>query len=365
MKLNKLLMVLLYIILCKEAYSKQIDYDNKIIIAHRGSSGYLPEHTLESKALAFAQGADYLEQDLVMTKDNKLLVIHDHFLDEISDVAQVYPNKARSDGKFYVMDFTLDEIKKLKVTSNFKNINGIQIAIFPNRFPLWKSNFHFHTFEEELEFIQGLEKTTGKKIGIYTEIKSPWLHHRESKDIAIETLKVLKKYGYTKKKDKVYLQTFDFNEIKRIKKLLNKMNMNIKLIQLIAHNEWEETLEKNKNGQWVNYDYNWMIQQKGALKKINEYADGIAPAWDMLIDKNNSKLGNLVYTQLSEEIKNYNKQHSNRKLEIHPYTVRKDELPNFFNDVDEFFLALFKSGATGIFTDFPDLGVKFVNKYFK
>lgn len=61
---------------------------DKIIIAHRGASGYLPEHTLESKALAFAQHADYLEQDLAMTKDGRLVVIHDHFLDGLTDVAK-------------------------------------------------------------------------------------------------------------------------------------------------------------------------------------------------------------------------------------------------------------------------------------
>ncbi len=80
---------------------------DKLIIAHRGASGYLPEHTLESKALAFAQQADYLEQDLAMTKDNRLIVIHDHFLDGLTDVAKKFPKRARKDGRFYVADFTL------------------------------------------------------------------------------------------------------------------------------------------------------------------------------------------------------------------------------------------------------------------
>lgn len=70
------------------AYAQQSD---KLVIAHRGASGYLPEHTLESKALAFGQQADYLEQDLAMTKDNRLIVIHDHFLDGLTDVAKKIP----------------------------------------------------------------------------------------------------------------------------------------------------------------------------------------------------------------------------------------------------------------------------------
>lgn len=61
---------------------------DKMVIAHRGASGYLPEHTLPAKAMAYAQGADYLEQDLVMTKDDRLVVLHDHYLDRVTDVAQ-------------------------------------------------------------------------------------------------------------------------------------------------------------------------------------------------------------------------------------------------------------------------------------
>lgn len=105
----------------------------KIVIAHRGASGYLPEHTLESKALAFAMNADYLEQDLVMTKDNHLVVIHDHFLDGLTDIAQKFPDRKRKDGHYYVMDFTLDEIQQLNMTEGFKTENGKQVQIYPNR----------------------------------------------------------------------------------------------------------------------------------------------------------------------------------------------------------------------------------------
>ena len=88
-------------------------HNGKIIIAHRGASGYLPEHTLEAKALAFAQQADYLEQDLAMSKDGKLIVIHDHFLDGLTDVAKKFPNRKRADGRYYVIDFTWPELQTL------------------------------------------------------------------------------------------------------------------------------------------------------------------------------------------------------------------------------------------------------------
>ena len=329
-------------------------HNGKIIIAHRGTSGYLPEHTLESKALAFAQQADYLEQDLAMSKDGKLIVIHDHFLDGLTDVAKKFPNRKRADGRYYVIDFTWPELQTLKMTENFTTKDGKQVAVYPNRFPLWKSNFRLHTFEEEIEFIQGLEKSTGKKIGTYPEIKAPWFHHQNGKDIAKATLEVLKKYGYTKKSDMVYLQTFDYNELKRIKtELMPKMGMDLKLVQLIAYNDWHETEEKDKNGKWVNYDYDWMFKE-GAMKEIAKYADGVGPGWYMLIDDKNSKVGNIVYTPMVKDI-------ATTKMELHPYTVRKDALPDFFTDVNQMYDALLnKAGATGVFTDFPDLGVQFL-----
>lgn len=338
--------------------SKDTDY-NKLIIAHRGASGYLPEHTLESKALAFGQGAPYLEQDLVMTKDNQLVVIHDHFLDGLTDVAVKFPKRARKDGRYYVVDFTLDEIKSLEMTENFKTENGKQIQVYPGRFPMWKSNFAIHTFEEEIEFIQGLEKSTGKEIGIYPEIKAPWLHHQEGKDIAVAALKVLKKYGYTDRDSRVYLQTFDYNELKRIKtELLPEMGMDIKLVQLVAYTDWHETEEMNAKGEWVNYDYDWMFK-KGAMSEIAKYADGVGPGWYMLIDDENSKKGDIKLTDMVEDLKGTG-------MEVHPYTVRKDALPAYVDNVDQMYdVLLNQTGATGLFTDFPDLGVNFVKNYKK
>ncbi len=330
---------------------------DKLIIAHRGACGYLPEHTLESKALAFAQNADYLEQDLAMSKDNRLIVIHDHFLDGLTDVAKKFPDRKRKDGRYYVIDFTWAELQTLEMTENFSTTkDGKQEAVYPKRFPLWKSNFKLHTFEDEIEFIQGLEKSTSKKVGIYPEIKAPWFHHQNGKDIAKATLEVLKKYGYTKKSDLVYLQTFDYNELKRIKKeLMPAMKMDVKLVQLVAYTDWHETEEKDKDGKWVNYNYDWMFE-KGAMKEIAKYADGVGPGWYMLIDDKNSKLGALKYTDMVEDI-------ASQKLELHPYTVRKDALPKFVKNIDEMYDALLnKAGATGLFTDFPDLGVKFVEK---
>ena len=179
-----------------------------IIIAHRGrTSGYLPEHTLAAKAMAYAMNADYLEQDLVMTKDNELVVLHDHFLDRVSNVARIYPNRARPDGRFYAIDFTLDELRKLQLTGGFDVTNNQVVANFPKRFSVWKSTFQIHTFAEEIEFIQGLNQSTGRSVGIYPEIKITLVPSKEGKDISLATLETLKKYGYTKD-SLVYVQCF-------------------------------------------------------------------------------------------------------------------------------------------------------------
>ncbi len=113
--------------------------------------------------MAYAQGADYLEQDLVMTKDDKLVVLHDHYLDRVTDVAQRFPQRARQDGRFYAIDFTLAEIKSLKFTEGFEPKNGKNVQTYPGRFPMGKSDFSIHTFEEEIEFVQGLNHSLKQK----------------------------------------------------------------------------------------------------------------------------------------------------------------------------------------------------------
>lgn len=331
------------------------DNNEKIVIAHRGASGYLPEHTLPAKAMAYAQGADYLEQDLVMTKDDNLVVLHDHYLDRVTDVADRFPDRARKDGRYYAIDFTLDEIKSLKFTEGFDIENGKKVQTYPGRFPMGKSDFRVHTFEEEIEFVQGLNHSTGKNIGIYPEIKAPWFHHQEGKDIAAKTLEVLKKYGYTGKDDKVYLQCFDADELKRIKNELEpKMGMELNLVQLIAYTDWNETQQKQPDGSWVNYNYDWMFKP-GAMKQVAEYADGIGPDYHMLIEET-SQPGNIKLTGMVQDAQQ-------NKLVVHPYTVRSDKLPEYTPDVNQLYDALYnKAGVNGLFTDFPDKAVKFLNK---
>lgn len=325
----------------------------KIVIAHRGASGYLPEHTLPAKAMAYAQGADFLEQDLVMTKDDQIIVLHDHYLDRVTDVDKKFPNRARKDGRYYAIDFSLAEIKSLNFTEGWTIENGIKKQDYPNRFPMEKSIFKIHTFAEEIEFIQGLNHSTDRNIGIYPEIKAPWFHQNEGKDISLAVLKVLKQYGYTSKDDLIYLQCFDPNELKRIKvELLPQLNINLKLVQLIAETSWQETFEKDNNGNLINYNYDWMFKPN-AMQKIAEYADGIGPHYAMLVDESSTQ-NNIKLTSIVKEA------HDN-SLIVHPYTLRKDRLPKYVNSLDQLHNIIFNiANSDGVFTDFPDLTVNYL-----
>ena len=344
------------LVLMGATFSTTANADDKVVIAHRGASGYLPEHTLPAKAMAFAQGADYLEQDLVMTKDDQLVVLHDHYLDRVTDVADRFPDRARKDGRYYAIDFTLAEIKSLKFSEGFTIENGKKVQTFPGRFPMGKSDFRVHTFEEEIEFIQGLNHSTGKNIGLYPEIKAPWFHHQEGKDIAARVLEVLKKYGYTKKSDKIYLQCFDANELKRIRNELEpKMGMDLKLVQLIAYTKWNETEEQQPDGKWVNYSYDWMLEP-GAMEKIAQYADGIGPDYHMLI-ADSSTNGHIIINGMVKEAHEH-------QLEVHPFTVRADQLPPYAKDVNELYDALYRQAdVDGLFTDFPDKAVSYLHSH--
>ncbi|UIN00641.1 glycerophosphodiester phosphodiesterase [Yersinia ruckeri] len=327
----------------------------KIVIAHRGASGYLPEHTLPAKAMAYAQGADYLEQDLVMTKDNELVVLHDHYLDRVTDVAERFPDRARKDGRYYAIDFTLPEIKSLKFTEGFDIKDGKKVQSYPGRFPMGKSDFRVQTFQEEIEFIQGLNHSTGKNIGIYPEIKAPWFHRQEGKDISSKVLDVLKEYGYTGKADKVYLQCFDVNELKRIKNELEpQKGMDLKLIQLVAYTDWNETYEQQPNGKWVNYSYDWMFKP-GAMKQVAQYADGIGPDYHMLVAAESTP-NKIIFTNMVKDA------HASNMM-VHPYTIRADALPKYATDVNQLYDIIYNQAKVdGVFTDFPDKGVQFLQK---
>lgn len=282
---------------------------DKIIIAHRGASGYVPEHTLEAYAMAHALGADYIEQDLVLTKDGAFICLHDIHLESTTNVEEVFPDRKRDDDRWYAADFTLAEIKRLRAEERL-----------PNRFPQGKSNFSVPTFEEAIELIQGLNKSSGREAGIYPELKAPGFHDRAGLPMEEKYLAVLAQYGYTGPDAKVYVQCFEPNPLKKMR---DELGSTLPQIMLIAGGKMSTS----------------QLTDEG-LQAIAKFANGIGPEKGLL--ESDPSL-----VQRAHAV----------GLKVHPYTVRRDQKPNDFETtVDEIRHVLFTRGADGLFVDFPDDG---------
>lgn len=287
----------------------------KIVIAHRGASGYLPEHTLEAYALAYGQGADYIEPDLVMTKDGVLICLHDVHLELTTNVEEKFPNRKRTDGHWYSVDFTLSEIKSLHVHERTAN-----------RFPRGKAQFDLPTFEEMIELVQGLNRTSGREVGIYPELKAPAWHRSEGFEMEERFLEVIRKYGYTDKTAKIFIQCFEVEPLQRLRTTLGSQTPQVLL------------LGGRESAQFLTDE---------GLAKIREFAEGIGPSKNLI-----------------ESDPGIVRRAHEHGLLVHPYTLRADDLPprydsfeaeikNFYNDYD----------VDGVFTDFPDRAVVWLQNY--
>ncbi len=307
-----------------------------LVIAHRGASGYLPEHTLAAKAMAHAMGADYLEQDVVLTADNVPIVLHDIYLEPTTDVEQRFPKRAREDGRFYAIDFSLEEIRQLRVHERRDSTGS---AVYPERFPLGAGLFTVPTLEEEIELVAGLNRSRKYRAGLYIELKAPAFHREAGADIARAVLQVLERQGWAKRRQQVFLQCFDAETLRYLRHTLKTP---LPLIQLIGENSWGEAD--------VDYDF---LRSDAGLDEIAGYADGIGP-WLMQIYRGNSD-GEQEHSNLVQRA-------HQRGLAVHPYTFRADELPPGIVDFEQL-LELFidQLQVDGLFTDFPDQ----VNHYLK
>ena len=310
-----------------------------IIIAHRGASGYLPEHTLQSKAFAHALGADYLEQDVVATADGELIVLHDIHLEQVSDVTERFPDRGRSDGRYYAIDFSLEEIRQLSVYERTTS-DGTR-TYYPGRFPHRLGQFRIVTLDEEFEFIQSLNRSTGRVAGVYTEIKRPAWHRDQGIDITPLVLRTMADHGYRQRGDPVYLQCFDDRELMRIRQALR---CDLALIQLIADDDSDE----------ANTDFARLRTRTG-LHELAGYADGIGPKIQQVITGRRRggglKLSSLVELAHVEG------------LCVHPYTFRIDDLPDYVDNEGQLLGALFDAaGVDGLFTDFPDVVRRFLDR---
>ena len=285
-----------------------------IVIAHRGASGYLPEHTLEAYAAAYAMGADYIEPDLVLTKDKQFICLHDIHLDETTDVEQKYPERSRPDEHWYAADFTLEEIKALAAQERLKH-----------RFPQESRGFEVPTFEEMIELVQGLNAQTGRNVGIYPELKQPRWHESEGLPMERAALDVLAKYGYAGEEARAFVQCFEAEPLKKIR---HELGSALPLIQLVGNgNNGREALSE------------------AGLDAIATYANGIGP--DRMLIQRNPDIVQWAHA---------------RKLAVHPYTFRADDFNardfDSFESELETFLVTYR--IDGFFTDQADRGVAVV-----
>ena len=311
-----------------------------VICAHRGASGYLPEHTLVAKAMAYAMQPDYIEQDVVMTKDDVPVILHDHTLETTTDVERKFPNRHRADGSYYAIDFTLAEIKSLTVTERFNPTTGA--AIFPQRFPVgWGIDFRISTLDEEFKLIQGLNRSTGKDVGVYVEIKEPAFHEGEGKRIVQAVIDCLTEYGYNRPDTKAILQIFDYEAIKAARAL-----------------GWTGDLAMlvDGDGQALKKDgerHRWLMTRDG-IADISRYATIYAPWFSHLAVPNADGNG---YTL--NDLANIAREHG---MKVHSWTHRIDAPPKGFKDSDEMLDIAFKVlKLDGLFSDFPDNAVAYLN----
>ncbi len=312
--------------------------DRPLVIAHRGACGYLPEHTLPAKALAHGMGADFIEQDVVLSADGVPVVLHDIYLDSTTDVAARFPGRARDDGHFYAVDFSLGEIRTLHAHER-RGPDGR--AVFPGRFPADAALFRVPTLAEEIDLLAGLDHSTGRRTGLYIELKSPNRHRAAGLDLAAAVLEVLDDKGYANRPDQVFLQCFDDATLRR---LAGEFDTGLPLVQLIADPSWGEDSA-------VDFD---RLRTPAGLDDVATYAGAIGP-WIPHVYLGREPSGEPLLSPLVEQARE-------RGLQVHPYTFRSDELPPGIEEFSEL-LDIFvgRLHVDGLFTDFPDTVRAFID----
>ncbi|MEM1114145.1 MAG: glycerophosphodiester phosphodiesterase [Pseudomonadota bacterium] len=308
---------------------------NQVVIAHRGASGYLPEHTLAAKAMAHAQGADFLEQDVVLTRDGVPIVLHDVHLETTTDVALVFPGRARKDGHYYAIDFSLAEIKQLRAN---ERVGKDGKPVFSGRYPAGPRLFEVPTLAEEIALVQGLNTSTGRTAGIYPELKAPQWHIEQGLDPVPAVLAVLRDAGLERTPELVFLQCFDDRTLLRLKQ---EYQVPYPLIQLIGENSWRE------DGA-VDYD---AMQTAEGMARVATYASGIGPWIGQLYRGADQDAAPLLALA---------RQHG---LLVHPYTFRTEQLPPDLESFEQLLSVFLDDFAVdGIFTDFPDLARAYLDR---
>jgi glycerophosphoryl diester phosphodiesterase len=310
-----------------------------LIIAHRGASGERPEHTLLGYRLAIAEGADFIEPDLVLTKDGHFVVRHENEIAGTTDVAARPEFAARKttkvvDGQsitgWFTEDFTLAEIKTLRARERLP-------AIRPGS-AKFDGQEHVPTYQEVVDLAKAESKRLGRTIGTYPEMKHPTHFAGLGLPMEQRLADALKAYGLDSKSAPVFVQCFEVAPLKTIGAMTKARR-----VMLVGSGAAPVD-----------------VKSAVGIKAIAAFAEGLGPEWPLVIPTIDGGLG--PPTALVADA------HA-AGLAVHPWTVRaenaflppklrKGTAPADHGDVDAVYRALFDAGVDGLFSDFPGLAVK-------
>ena len=350
--------------------------DGPLVIGHRGASGYLPEHTLPSYRLAAKLGADYIEPDLVATKDGRLIARHEPNITSTTDVASrpEFASRKRTmvvDGfeetGWFASDFTLAEIKTLRAVQ--------PLAERPQQF---NGRYRIPTLEQVIALAMRLSRRFGRTIGIYPETKHPTYHQRLGLALERPLVDALDAAGWSRRRSPVFIQSFEQANLRA----LNRMTA-VKLVQLIDANDVKAdgsldfTAPYDRPYDWTASGRPRLLRRTFAffttnrgLDEVRSYADGIGP-WKPYVnstaaadingdgvigDENGDGNVNETDRKLIAPSRLVTRAHA-RGLLVHPYTFRSEQRRLAFdyggNPINEY-LRFYELGVDGLFSDFPD-----------
>lgn len=312
-----------------------------LVIAHRGASGERPEHTLAAYALAIDRGADFVEPDLVLTKDGALICRHENEISGTTNVAAVFPDRKRTktiDGKrisgWFSEDFTLAEIRRLRARERLPFRNHAYDDLYP-----------VPTFAELLDLVQRRARELGRPIGVYPETKHPT--YFASIDLPFEAplLAALREAGLDRADAPVFVQSFEGTILKALRK-----QTKVRLIQLIG---WApQTVPADVAAAGGASTYGEMLTPAG-LKAIAAYADGIGPHKSAVqpVGEDGRLLPATAVVRDAHAA----------GLLVHVYTLRAEPrylASGYGGDPRAELRQLTRLGVDGFFTDHPGLAIR-------
>ena len=341
------------------ASAHRSDEQHPLVIGHRGTAGYLPDHTLPGYALAIKAGADYIEPDLVATKDGQLIARHEPNITATTDVKD-HPEfadrrrEATIDGAveegWFASDFTLAEIKTLRARQPF-----------PERPQQFNGKYRIPTFDQVIALAKRYSRRTGRRIGIYPETKHPTYHRALGLPLEGKLLRALNRAGWDRRGAPVFIQSFEQSNLIELNK-----RTKVRLVQLIDANDvnTDGTLDYT-----APYDrpYDWTVSgdpkllartfgffaTNQGLDEVRRYADGIGP-WKPYIQPTAGGSGPLLApTDLVQRA-------HQRGLLVHPYTFRNEQsrlAPDYKGNPINEYLRFYELGVDGVFSDFADTAV--------